>query len=84
MFDLEASRKADETITVTVDEDGVFHVEGRRAQLIVGSTNLDDYESLQYFQRALIKSGIIDKLKEAGIKDGDPVEIYGCEFDYVE
>ncbi len=84
MLDLEAEAAADETITVTVDGDGVYHVEGRRARLIVGSTNMDDYESLQYFQRALIKSGIIDKLKEAGIKDGDQVEIYECEFDYVE
>ena len=84
MFDFEAERRMDETITVSVDEDGVYHVEGRRAFLIVGSTNLDDYESLQYFQRALIKSGIIDKLKEAGIQNGDPVEIYGCEFDYVD
>ena len=83
MFDLESDRKADDTITVSV-EDGVYHVEGRRAQFIVGSTNMEDYVSLQYFQRALIKSGVIDKLKEAGIQDGDPVEIYGCEFDYVE
>ena len=83
LFDFEADREQSDRITVTV-EDGVFHVEGRRAQLIVGSVNMDDYESLQYFQRTLIKSGIIDKLKEAGIKDGDPVDICGCEFDYVE
>ena len=83
ILDLEADRLRDETIEVYV-EDGVYHVEGRRAQFIVGSTNMDDYESLQYFQRSLIKSGIIRKLKEAGIQDGDPVEIYGCEFDYVE
>lgn len=83
MFDLEADRLRDETVEVYV-EDGVYHVEGRRAQFIVGSTNMDDYESLQYFQRSLIKSGIIRKLKEAGIQNGDPVEIYGCEFDYVE
>lgn len=84
MFDPELQKLDDETITVTRDEDGVFRVEGRRAFLIVGSANLDDYESLQYFQQALIKSGIIDKLKEAGIKDGDTVEIYDCEFDYIE
>lgn len=83
MFDLEADRLRDETVEVYV-EDGVYHVEGRRAQFIVGSTNMDDYESLQYFQRSLIKSGIIRKLKEAGIQNGDSVEIYGCEFDYVE
>lgn len=84
MLDLDADRMRDETIEVSVDDEGVYHVEGRRAQLIVGSTNMDDYESLQYFQRSLIKSGIIDKLRKAGIQNGDPVEIYGCEFDYVE
>lgn len=83
MLDLEETRMKDEIITIRV-EDGVYHVEGRRPQLIVGSTNMDDYESLQFFQRSLIKSGIIKKLKAAGIQDGDPVEIYGFEFDYVD
>ena len=82
MFDLEKGRK-EEPLKVYV-EDGVYYVEGFKAKMIVGSTNLEDYESLQYFQRALIKSGIIDMLKEAGVKDGDPVNIYGAEFDYVE
>lgn len=82
MFDLEKGRK-EEPLKVYV-EDGVYYVEGFKAKKIVGSTNLEDYESLQYFQRALIKSGIIDMLKEAGVKDGDPVNIYGAEFDYVE
>ena len=50
---------------------------------IVGSTNFDDYESLQYFQRVLRKSGIIDMLEEKGIKEGDTVHMYGVEFDYV-
>lgn len=83
MLDLEQEREHDDRITITI-EDGVYVVEGRRAQLIVGSTNMEDYESLQYFQRSLKKSGIIKKLKNAGIEDGDSVYIYGCEFDYVE
>lgn len=83
MLDLEEDRNKEEATTIRV-EDGVYHVEGRRAQRIVGSTNMDDYESLQFFQRSLIKSGIIKKLKAAGIQDGDPVEIYGFEFDYVD
>jgi GTP-binding protein len=65
-------------------EDGVFFVEGLRIQNLVESTNFDDYESLQYFQRALRKYGVIDKLEEAGVKEGDLVNIYDFEFDYVK
>ena len=45
--------------------------------------NFDDYESLQYFQRALIKCGAIKMLENAGIKEGDTVHMYGAEFDFV-
>ena len=43
----------------------------------------DDDESLQYFQRVLHTSGIIDALLQAGCTDGDTVVIYEMEFDYV-
>ncbi len=75
--------KMDDTITVTRAEDGVFEVEGLRVRKIVGSTNFDDYESLQFFQRSLIKSGVIAQLEDAGIQEGDTVRLYGVEFDYV-
>ena len=44
---------------------------------------MDDYESLQYFQRVLHSSGIIDRLIELGIQPDDTVSIYDFEFDYV-
>ena len=50
---------------------------------ILQRTDLDDYESLQYFQRVLISSGIIDALRERGINEGDTVSIYDLEFDFV-
>ena len=46
--------------------------------------NFDDYESLQYFQRVLINTGVIDALREAGIQEGDTVSIYDIEFDFME
>ena len=73
----------DDTIEVSV-EDGIYIVEGMYVRKIVGSTNFDDYESLQYFQRALRKSGIINMLEEKGIKEGDTVHMYGVEFDYIK
>ena len=47
------------------------------------TTNPDDYASLQYFERVLRDSGIIDGLKDMGVEDGDTVSIDGMEFDFV-
>ena len=67
---------------VTV-KDGVYFVEGDLVLKIIGSTNFDDYESLQYFQNALRSSGIIDALEKAGIEEGDMVQMYEIEFEFV-
>ena len=58
-------------------------VEGERLLYIMRGINFDDYESLQYFQKILNVSGVIDKLSDAGIKEGDTVSIYDFEFDFV-
>ncbi|MBQ7580245.1 MAG: GTPase ObgE [Clostridia bacterium] len=63
--------------------DGVYIVEAPWLIRILNSTNLDDYESLQYFQRVLKSSGIIDALVAKGINEGDTVSIYDIEFDFV-
>lgn len=52
-------------------------------QQILNGVNMDDYESLQYFQRVLRSSGIIDKLEEMGIQEGDTVELLDFQFEYV-
>ena len=46
--------------------------------------NFDDYESLNYFQRALQKGGVFEALEAKGCVDGDTVSIYEFEFDYVK
>ncbi|NLH58325.1 MAG: Obg family GTPase CgtA, partial [Clostridiales bacterium] len=46
--------------------------------------NLDNYDSLQYFQRVLRKHGVIDALREAGVKDGDTVHIKDFSFDFID
>ncbi len=76
--------KASEEEMKVVIEDGVYYVTGGRVRKIAGSTNFDDYESMQYFQRALIKCGAIKMLENAGIKEGDAVDIYGIQFDFVK
>lgn len=81
--DIELLKAKEEEMKIEI-EDGIYYVTGGRVRKIVGSTNLDDYESLQYFQRALIKCGAIKMLEDAGIKEGDTVNIYGAEFDFVK
>ncbi len=50
---------------------------------ILSTVNMEDYESLQYFQRVLRYSGIIDALEEAGVEEEDTVAIYDFEFSYM-
>ncbi|RCX18892.1 GTP-binding protein [Anaerobacterium chartisolvens] len=64
-------------------EDGVFIVEGVWIKKIVNSTNFNDYESMQYFQRALRSRGVIESLESMGINEGDTVKLYDTEFDFV-
>jgi GTP-binding protein len=73
----------DHAVTITKDARGVYVVEGEWLFNLVGQVNFEDRESLMFFQRVLLKSGVIDKLKEAGCKDEDTVSIYDFEFDFV-
>lgn len=75
-------KNSDGKFTISVQDD-VYTVEGEWLLKILQRTNLDDYESLQYFQRVLQSTGIIDALLEKGIQEGDTVEIYDLEFDFV-
>ncbi len=64
-------------------EDGVYYVEAPWIQPIMRTVDPDDYSSLQYFQRVLINCGIIAKLEEMGVQEGDTVSLEGFEFDFV-
>ncbi len=75
-------KKKNTGFTVT-EEDGVYIVDAPWLASIIARTDLDDYESLQYLQRVLISSGIIDALREKGIEEGDTVSIYDFEFEFV-
>lgn len=64
-------------------EDGIYFVDAPFLEPIMRTINMDDYSSLQYFQRVLRNSGIIDKLEEMGIQEGDTVDIFGFQFDFI-
>ena len=69
--------------TIVRRENEKYIVEGEWLYNFMGQINFDDYESLNFFQRVLIKNGVIDKLRAAGVEEGDTVSIYDFEFDFV-
>lgn len=68
---------------ITVDEEGVYVIDAPWLEQALSTVDMDDYESLQYFQRVMRNSGIIDKLEEMGIQEGDTVELFGFQFDFI-
>ncbi|MBP5610301.1 MAG: GTPase ObgE [Clostridia bacterium] len=82
----EAARKAleaaDEKQTFVRRENGIYTVEGKWLENFMNQLNLNDYDQLNRFQQVLEKNGVIAQLREAGVRDGDTVEIYGFSFDF--
>ncbi len=72
-----------ERFEITRGDDGVFYVEAPWLEHILRTVDMDDYESLQYFQRVLKNTGIIARLEEMGIEENDTVDIFGYRFDFV-
>ena len=66
------------------EQDGVYFVKAPWLLKTLNTINFDDNESLQYFQRVLMETGVIDALREAGCQEGDTVDLYDLEFDFVE
>ncbi len=65
-------------------KDNLYSVEGPRIERMLGYTNLESEKGFSFFQNFMKDQGIIDKLKELGLNEGDTVKIYGHEFDYYE
>ena len=57
-------------------------ITGAWLERLIMDINFDDYESRNYFDLQLRKSGLFDRLEEMGIQDGDVVDIYDFEFEY--
>ncbi len=69
--------------TVTRTGDHEFTVDAPWLERILAGTNVEDYESLQYFQTQLGDSGILDALVAQGVEEEDTIKIGEYEFDYL-
>ena len=67
----------------TVRKEGdTFVIEGKAINRLMGRINIDDNESMYYFQKSLKNLGIEDELKRQGIKEGDYVKILNWTFEW--
>ena len=69
--------------TVSRVDDTTFEVEAPWLERILEGSDVDDYESLQYFQRQLADEGVLDELIRQGVQENDTIRIGEFEFDYV-
>lgn len=65
------------------NENGVYVVEGPWVERVMGSINLEDRESLQYFQRIMKTSGVIEALEQKGVTEGNTVRVGSAEFNFI-
>ena len=70
--------------TIIKRQNDLYIVEGEWLYNLMGQINFDDYESLNFFQNVLKKSGVFEALEAKGCKDGDTVSIYDFEFVYIK
>lgn len=64
--------------------DNTIYVEGPFVENLLYRTNIDNYESLDYFYKRLTEVGIIEKIKELGAREHDSIFVAGYEFEYME
>ena len=83
MYREEFDLKEEKPFDIFVADDGIPTVTGVFIKKLMANTNPTDYESMQYFQRALKAKGVIDALSDMGVKEGDTVRLEDMEFDFV-
>ena len=79
VYSFEEEKKYDIVI-----HDGLYEVTGAWIKTIFNSTNFEDTESTNFFQRTLEEQGVFEDLRKAGVKEGDTVKICDLEFDYFD
>ena len=77
-------KKDEQSIVISREDDGTFVVSGGRIDNFARGVVLSDSLSFAYFQNRLKEMGVIDMLKERGLKNGDVVKIKDIVFEYVE
>lgn len=73
-----------DSIIIKRDDEGAFVLSGGKIDNFIRGVVLSDTRSFAYFQNRLQEMGIIDMLKEKGLKNGSIVKIKDIVFEYFE
>ena len=77
--------KKDKTgINIKKIDNETYEISGGFIENIARGIVVNDYESLSYFWKRLKNDGVIDMLREKGVKDGDTIRIGKVDFEFVE
>ena len=71
-------------ILISQPEEGLFVLSGKQLHKIFDSTNFNDYESLSYLNKHLVSKGVIRKLKERGLAEGDTIRIRDFDMEWYD
>jgi GTP-binding protein len=67
-----------------LEEDGLFRVQGKTVEELIGRFDLENEEAVAILQRKLERIGLFEALKSAGAQEGDTVIVGPFEFEYRE
>jgi len=62
--------------------DDYYLVTGAPIERLMSKVNIFDVESRQYMQRVLNNMGVMKKLHEMGLKEGDIIDVLGYQLEY--
>ena len=75
--------KLEEVEPFTIVKDGdTYVVDGPAIRVLMRRVNIEDNESLYYFQKRISELGVNAKLKQMGVKEGDSVRVYDYELEW--
>ena len=76
--------KQDQSYRIDIMPDGTYLVTGGLVEFLIQNVVLDSPESFAFMQKVLKDRGVIQELKDMGMKEGDTVEIGDVEFEWVD
>jgi GTP-binding protein len=79
-----ALAKQGEDYWEVIEEEDGYRVVGKRLERMIAMTDLESRDAVRYLQRRLERIGVIEKLRKAGIEEGDSVSIGEFEFDFTD
>ena len=77
------NEKKDQDWNISRTTEG-FLVTGAPIERLMSKVNIYDVEYRQYMTRVLSKMGVMSKLKEMGLEEGDIIDIVGYQMEYYE